>query len=446
MTVWYLLIMAILLLIFGLSSYYALSYSLYDNIDNFLLARMDDFKGALEQAESVEDIENIKALPNEMIYIYSDDASLLRFYGYLVKIPDIQGKIQKANSGESFFFNLTTDFNWNTRFYVSNAKLKENSNVVIIIGRFTNEIENVLARLKMILISTGVLVMILAGIGGFFYADSSLKPVEKIINTAKNIEENNLTERIKVNSQDELGRLASTLNQMISRLEKAFEQQKQFTADVSHDLRTPLSIIQAESSLTLKKDRSIDEYKKSLELILEETSYMSEIIDKLLFLARSDNKTQFYNFTKTNLKSLLEEVIKKVSPLYHNKSLTLQVEKLEELNIRADKDKLKEALINILDNSLKYTDEGKVTISSVKIGNFAKISIEDTGRGIPKEDLHRIFDRFYRGDKARTSSEKSTGLGLAIVKEIVNAHDGRIEVESEVGKGTVFSLFLPIEK
>jgi heavy metal sensor kinase len=438
--------MAILLLIFGLSSYYALSYSLYDNIDNFLLARMDDFKGALEQAESVEDIVNIKALPNEMIYIYSDDASLLRFYGYLVKIPDIQGKIQKANSGESFFFNLTTDFNWNTRFYISNAKLNENSNVVVIIGRFTNEIENVLARLKMILISTGILVMILAGIGGFFYADSSLKPVEKIINTAKNIEENNLNERIKVNSQDELGRLVSTLNQMISRLEKAFEQQKQFTADVSHDLRTPLSIIQAESSLSLKKDRSIEEYKKSLELILEETSYMSEIIDKLLFLARSDNKTQFYNFTKTNLKSLLEEVIKKVSPLYHNKGLTLQVAKLEELNIRADKDKLKEALINILDNSLKYTDEGKVTISSVKIGNFAKISIEDTGRGIPKGDLHRIFDRFYRGDKARTSSEKSTGLGLAIVKEIVNAHDGRIEVESEVGKGTVFSLFLPIEK
>lgn len=438
--------MAILLLVFGLSSYYALSYSLYDNIDNFLLTRMGDFKGVLEKTENVEDIENIKALPNEMIYIYSDDASLLRFYGYLIKIPDIQGKVQKADSGETFFFNLTTDFNWNTRFYVSTAKLKENSNVIIIIGRFTNEIENVLARLKMILISTGVLVMILAGIGGFFYADSSLKPVEKIINTAKNIEENNLNERIKVNSQDELGRLASTLNQMISRLEKAFEQQKQFTADVSHDLRTPLSIIQAESSLSLKKDRSIEEYKKSLELILEETSYMSEIIDKLLFLARSDNKTQFYNFTKTNLKSLLEEVIKKVSPLYHNKGLTLQVAKMEELYIRGDKDKLKEALINILDNSLKYTDEGKVTISSVKRGNFAKISIEDTGRGIPKEDLNRIFDRFYRGDKARTSSEKSTGLGLAIVKEIVNAHDGRIEVKSEVGKGTVFSLFLPIEK
>ncbi|WP_103077074.1 sensor histidine kinase [Petrotoga mexicana] len=446
MTVWYLLIMAILLLVFGLSSYYALSYSLYDNIDNFLLTRMGDFKGVLEKTENVEDIENIKALPNEMIYIYSDDASLLRFYGYLIKIPDIQGKVQKANAGETFFFNLTTDFNWNTRFYVSTAKLKENSNVVIIIGRFTNEIENVLARLKMILISTGVLVMILAGIGGFFYADSSLKPVEKIIDTAKNIEENNLNERIKVKTQDELGRLASTLNQMISRLEKAFEQQKQFTADVSHDLRTPLSIIQAESSLSLKKDRSIEEYKKSLELILEETSYMSEIIDKLLFLARSDNKTQFYNFTKTNLKSLLEEVIKKVSPLYLNKGLALEVAKLEELYIRADKDKLKEAIINILDNSLKYTDKGKVTISSVKKGNFAKISIEDTGRGIPKEDLNRIFDRFYRGDKARTSSEKSTGLGLAIVKEIVNAHDGRIEVKSEVGKGTVFSLFLPIEK
>ncbi|MFY9403630.1 MAG: HAMP domain-containing sensor histidine kinase, partial [Defluviitoga tunisiensis] len=251
-------------------------------------------------------------------------------------------------------------------------------------------------------------------------------------------------ERIEVQSEDELGRLASTLNQMISRLERAFEQQKQFTADVSHDLRTPLSIIQAETSLTLKKDRSIEEYKKSLQLIQEEVLYMSSIIDKLLFLARSDSKSQYYNITSLDLKDLLEELIQKMKPLFQEKKLNLYYELTEGVQIRGDKEKLKEAILNILDNSLKYTKSGKVTISLYKKENKAVICISDTGPGIPEKDLPLIFDRFYRVDKARSNSEQSTGLGLAIVKEIIEVHNGQIEVKSKEGEGTTFYIILPI--
>lgn len=435
--------MAILLSIFGLTSYYALNYSLYDNIDNFLITRMDDFIKILNNVESAEHIENIKALPNEMIYIYDTEGNLLRFYGYFTKISEIPQKIETAESDAPFFFNINTDVDWSARFYISEASLKDNSSVIILVGRFTNEIENVLSRLEMILIITGILVMILGGIGGFFYASYSLKPVEKIISTAKNIEENNLNKRIEIKTEDELGMLASTLNQMISRLEKAFEQQKQFTADVSHDLRTPLSIIQAESSLSLKKERSSEEYKKSLELILEETAYMSEIIDKLLFLARSDNKTQFYNFDKVNLEDVLIEVIKKTKPLFKDKGLSLEISQLEKVIVIVDKEKIKEAILNVLDNSLKYTNEGKISVSLKKEGNYAVITIKDTGKGISEKDLSKIFDRFYRGDKARAGSDKSTGLGLAIVKEIINAHNGSIDVKSKIGEGTTFSILLP---
>lgn len=160
--------MAILLLIFGLTSYYALNYSLYDNIDNFLITRMDDFIKTLNNVESAENIENIKALPNEMIYIYDTEGNLLRFYGYFTKISEIPQKIEIAESDAPFFFNINTDVDWSARFYISEASLKDNSSVVILVGRFTNEIENVLSRLEMILIITGILVMILGGIGGFF--------------------------------------------------------------------------------------------------------------------------------------------------------------------------------------------------------------------------------------------------------------------------------------
>ncbi|HOP24976.1 MAG TPA: ATP-binding protein [Defluviitoga sp.] len=435
--------MSILLLVFGLSSYYALSYNLYENTDNLLVSRMNEVQISLHSSKSIEQINQLKSMPNEMIFIYNYEGKLVRFYGFYVEIPNFPQIKERVSKGESFFLSTTTDYNWNARFYVSAINIDENP-LIIVVGRFIDEINTVLSRLKKILIFIGIFVIVLAGIGGFILANKSFKPVSKIIDTAQRIEENNLNERIEVQSEDELGRLASTLNQMISRLERAFEQQKQFTADVSHDLRTPLSIIQAETSLTLKRDRTTEEYKNSLQLIQDEVLYMSSIIDKLLFLARSDSKSQYYNFTTIDLKDLLEELIQKLKPLFHAKKLELHYELQEDLTVRGDKEKLKEAFLNILDNALKYTKIGKVTILLQKSDDKAVVSILDTGPGIPEKDLSFIFDRFYRVDKARSNSEQSTGLGLAIVKEIIEVHNGQIEVTSKEGEGTTFYIILPL--
>lgn len=435
--------MSILLLVFGLSSYYALSYNLYESTDNLLVSRMNEVQISLHSSKSIEQINQLKSMPNEMIFIYNYEGKLVRFYGFYVEIPNFPQIKERVSKGESFFLSTTTDYNWNARFYVSAINIDENP-LIIVVGRFIDEINTVLSRLKKILIFIGIFVIVLAGIGGFILANKSFKPVSKIIDTAQRIEENNLNERIEVQSEDELGRLASTLNQMISRLERAFEQQKQFTADVSHDLRTPLSIIQAETSLTLKRDRTTEEYKNSLQLIQDEVLYMSSIIDKLLFLARSDSKSQYYNFTTIDLKDLLEELIQKLKPLFHAKKLELHYELQEDLTVRGDKEKLKEAFLNILDNALKYTKIGKVTILLQKSDDKAVVSILDTGPGIPEKDLSFIFDRFYRVDKARYNSEQSTGLGLAIVKEIIEVHNGQIEVTSKEGEGTTFYIILPL--
>jgi len=404
---------------------------------------MNEVQISLHSSKSIEQINQLKSMPNEMIFIYNYEGKLVRFYGFYVEIPNFPQIKERVSKGESFFLSTTTDYNWNARFYVSAINIDENP-LIIVVGRFIDEINTVLSRLKKILIFIGIFVIVLAGIGGFILANKSFKPVSKIIDTAQRIEENNLNERIEVQSEDELGRLASTLNQMISRLERAFEQQKQFTADVSHDLRTPLSIIQAETSLTLKRDRTTEEYKNSLQLIQDEVLYMSSIIDKLLFLARSDSKSQYYNFTTIDLKDLLEELIQKLKPLFHAKKLELHYELQEDLTVRGDKEKLKEAFLNILDNALKYTKIGKVTILLQKSDDKAVVSILDTGPGIPEKDLSFIFDRFYRVDKARSNSEQSTGLGLAIVKEIIEVHNGQIEVTSKEGEGTTFYIILPL--
>jgi len=277
-----------------------------------------------------------------------------------------------------------------------------------------------------------------------FLADRALRPVDRITRTAQKIGERNLSHRIEVHSEDELGRLALTLNQMIARLEDAFRHQQQFTADASHELRTPLSVIQAEATLALGKQRREKEYREALETISQEASYMSSIIDKLLFLARSDIRREQYNFEEVNLRELVIDLATSIEALAQEKGLEFEVGTVKDLVVRGDKDRLRQLLFNILENAIKYTKTGKVSISAVQKDKMAVVVIADTGAGIPSQDLPHVFERFYRVDKTRSREEGGTGLGLAIAQEIAEAHGGKIEVESELNKGSTFSVTLPI--
>ncbi|MCX6568865.1 MAG: ATP-binding protein, partial [Candidatus Aminicenantes bacterium] len=284
-----------------------------------------------------------------------------------------------------------------------------------------------------------------AGVGGLFLADRTLKPVEHMADIARGIGESDLSLRIDVQTDDELGRLASTLNGMIARLEEAFNKQRQFVADASHELRTPLAIIQAESSLALGKRRTPSEFKRSLELVSQEVAYMSDIVSKLLLLARSDAGVESVDFQEVDLKDLLIELSQDVEALAQEKGLRFTLCSMDSLTIKGDKVKLRQLFLIIVDNAIRHTPGGgSISGSLVRRDGRAVASVGDTGIGIPAEHLPFIFDRFYRVDKARSRAEGGMGLGLSIAMAIAKLHGGEIEVESQVGVGTTFRVVLPL--
>jgi heavy metal sensor kinase len=316
---------------------------------------------------------------------------------------------------------------------------------VLAIAHSTREIDRALAQLAHTLIIAVPLTLALAAGGGIFLARRALKPVDKIAQTAREIEESDLSRRIDVNTKDELGRLAATLNDMIGRLENAFRRQKQFTSDASHELRTPLAVIEAESTLALRKERPSSDYRQSLELISTEARHMSSLIDKLLTLARADAGKEQWSFTEINLGKLISNLSADVEVLFQEKGLSFQLEQIQDLVVKGDEDRLKELFMNLLDNAIRYTPApGTVSISLQREGQMAVVSITDTGVGIPAEDVPFIFERFYRVDKSRSRDVGGTGLGLAICKHIAEAHRGKIKVESQVGVGSTFSVWLPL--
>jgi len=297
----------------------------------------------------------------------------------------------------------------------------------------------------MVILNSSFLLLLLSGVGGLFLAERTLKPVERITDIARGIGEGDLSRRIDVESDDELGRLSGTLNGMIGRLEEAFMKQRQFVADASHELRTPLAVIQAESSLVLEKSRTEPEYRKALELVSQEVSFMSDIVGKLLLLARSDAGSEPMDYININLTDLLTELVQDVEVLAQDKGLTLEVGPMESMTVRGDRTKLKQLFLNILDNAIRYTPAGgRVACTLVRQEGKAVASIVDSGIGITAEHMPFIFDRFYRVDKARTYAEGGTGLGLAIASSITKMHGGEIKAESREGAGTTLTVILPL--
>lgn len=324
--------------------------------------------------------------------------------------------------------------------------LLENQPLALIIGRSTHGIGESLDWLVTTFVIAIPLTLAIAGGGGVFLARRVLKPVANIAETARQIEESDLSRRIEVDTKDELGKLASVLNQMVERLEKAFKRQQQFTGDASHELRAPLAVIQAESSLALQKDRNARDYRKSLEMVSQEASHMAKIIDQLLTLARADAGKEQFSFDEVDLSELLGDLSSDVTVLCQDKGVEFRLNHIDGLVVRGDRPRLRQLFFNILNNAIRYTPGGgTITVSLRKEKTMAVVCISDTGIGIPPEDIPHIFERFYRVDKARSRAEGGSGLGLAISLYIAEVHGGKIEVESKLGLGSTFALSLPVK-
>jgi heavy metal sensor kinase len=371
---------------------------------------------------------------------------LINEHGPAIDLANVATLVRQALSGQDNYLTAMAIDKQAVRLYASTIQSPFSNQIVIVVGQVTTNITGTLATFRYVLLIAIVGVIVLAGLGGLFLAGRVLKPVEQITRTAQKIEESDLSQRITVKNDDELGRLATTLNDMIERLEEAFNRQRQFTADASHELRTPLAIMQAEATLALSKERTEADYRKSLETISQESTYMSSVIGKLLFLARSDAGKEQLNFEDVDIKELLTGLSTNIEALAQDKGIKFSVDAQESLIVNGDKVKLRQLFINILENAVRYTPaDGAVSVSLVKKDENALATISDTGIGIPPEHLPHIFERFYRVDKARSKADGGVGLGLAIAQYITESHKGTIEVESQVGKGTTFYVTIPLK-
>jgi heavy metal sensor kinase len=442
LTMWYLMTLVVLLLVFGIAAYFLLSHNLHQNLDDSLSKRANELQASLEVTDGgVEFNEKL----SELVLIYNDNQTLMQRLGPNVEFVNIAGIVNQALYGETSFLTTTTSDGQEVRLYATPFTIDSKTRIAVIIGRPVAEIKGVLETFRSILGFSALALVLLASVGGLFLANRTLRPVDRITGTAQEIGESGLNRRIDVRSEDELGRLAATLNRMIERLEAAFDRQRQFTADASHELRTPLSIIQAESSLALDRERSAAEYRRALEAISQEVTYMSDVIGKLLFLARTDAGKEPLEFNDVNLKELIEKLASDMEVLAKDKGVGFNIGPLENLTVKGDRIQLRQLFLNLLKNAVTYTPSGGSISSSVaRQKETAVVTISDTGIGIPPEHLPHIFERFYRVDKARSRAQGGTGLGLAIAKYVAEAHGGKINVESQMGKGSIFQVILPL--
>jgi len=254
-----------------------------------------------------------------------------------------------------------------------------------------------------------------------------------------------LDERLQeTGSGDELDRLAKTLNDMLGRLDDAFHQMRQFSADASHELQTPLTILKGEMEVALRSQRSSEEYQGVLKSGLEEIDRINHLVEGLLLLARADAGVLRLDLRTVELKELLQEICEQMKVVADDHSISFQPSSLETVSVLGDREHLRRLLLNLVDNAIKYTPAGgSVTLSLQSEKDWASLRISDTGIGLSQDEQQRIFSRFHRATETRSRDEKGVGLGLSIARSIAKAHGGRIQVESTPGQGSTFTVLLP---
>jgi heavy metal sensor kinase len=451
-TSWYLLVLAVLLIALSAGVFFYLWRSLYKNLDDSLELRSTQLCSIPAILESIRQGEFQEELGEIVILYFYTGNQLVEVSPRGISIPLSHELISQAIAGMSSFVNAQTTEGERVRVLAVPINISiagpplTIQPAALVVARSTKQIDQALVSLLRTLAIAVPLALAVAAGGGIFLAGRALKPVDEIAQTAQEIGESDLSRRINVNTKDELGRLAATLNAMIGRLEKAFQRQKQFTSDASHELRAPLAIIEAESTLALQKERPASDYRQSLETISQESRQMSSLVDQLLTLARADAGKEQWNFTEVDLGKLITNLGTDVEVLCQEKGLSFQLGQIQNLVVKGDEARLRELFMNLLDNAIRYTSApGTVSISLRREGQTAVAAITDTGVGIPAEDMPFIFERFYRVDKSRSRADGGTGLGLAICRHIAEAHGGKIEVESQVGVGSTFSVWLPLQ-
>jgi two-component system, OmpR family, sensor kinase len=314
----------------------------------------------------------------------------------------------------------------------------------ILVGRSIAADLGAMRRFAAWLVAAGTGVLALGLGGGWFLASTALRPIQDISSAASRISAGHLCERIGIADTDsELGRLAAVLNSTFARLEAAFAQQTRFTADASHELRTPLAILISEAQTALSRERSVSEYRETIEVCLETARQMTRLTQSLLELARYDAGEETIQRTSFDLAECARSRVELVRPLARLHGVQIDTA-LDPASVLGDPDRVGQVITNLLVNAFHHDpNRGDVRVTVHAEANSAILTITDHGPGIAPDDLPHVFDRFFRGDKSRARAGGHSGLGLAISKAIVDAHGGSIDVWSQPDAGTRFTVVLP---
>jgi heavy metal sensor kinase len=314
----------------------------------------------------------------------------------------------------------------------------------VAVGMLNERMFEVAEEAGQILVWLVPLAMLFAIAGGWLLAKLALRPVVGAARTAESISLANLKARLPAYSgKDEFGALVSTLNRMIARLEEGVKRLQQFTQDAAHELRTPLTILRGDLELAYQDENAAEETRAWLQRILDRVIALGQIVDNLMLLARSDSGDYPIHKTRFRLDVAVKEIFEDLQILAEGRHLDVHLQNREAVEFFGDEALVRRLLLNLCDNALKYTSQGSIELSLKKVDAKIELAISDTGKGIPAEDLPHIFDRFYRVDKSHSSATGGSGLGLAICQWIVSAHGGKIDVTSDLGKGTTVRVSLP---
>jgi len=449
LTLWYLAIFAVAQIVFGAGMWILLRHHLYDLVDDSLEDQVQDLKNFMEAQKKNATIAKLQEEVNET-YVLEHSGDYLEMYaenGALIyRSTFLQNHVVSLSSnhgGKGIFRNLRID---GRPFRFTLQTLEANGHVfTATMGIPTDDVVETLDLFQSYLLMLAPALFLVAAGGGYWLSRRALAPVDSLVRTARDISGANLNSRLqKLETGDELQRLSDTLNEMLDRIEKAFLRISQFTADASHELRTPVSLIRTESELALRRSRSEGEYKESLRHILLEAERTTALIEQLLAVARADSGREALHMEPFNLATTLNAIVDDWRQVATIRGLQFSADIVGEARVMGDETALRRLSEILLDNAFKYTPApGSVHLSFQQRGERAVLLVEDSGVGIASEEHNKIFERFYRVDKARSREQGGAGLGLAIARWIVTQHNGSIAVESRLGHGAAFRVDLP---
>jgi two-component system, OmpR family, sensor kinase len=456
LTLWYTGLLTLTFLLLGTIAYGLLAYSLSRDMDYAL-------KGIGGVMVDKARAEGHALYPSEV------DELFRRFFGFLPRDPqfaivDPRQKfdskrqavrshtapispeiIKKAARGESHFETVASSGQYPVRILI--LPVIESGHLVnlVQVGMSLENMYKTRNRFLLIMAAVFPLGLLLAGGGGWLLARRALSPVDKMTKTARKIGGEHLNQRLHESGNgDELDRLAKTLNDMLGRLHNSIDQMRQFSADASHELQTPLTILKGEMEVALRKQRTPDEYQQVLGSGLEEIDRLNHLVEGLLLLARADSGVLRLDMQSINLKSFVADIIRQLKPMAESHNIDLILETSEAVSVAGDPEHLRRLVLNLLTNAIKYSEaNGKVVVTLEVRKQWVVLNVSDTGIGIPEAEQQQIFNRFHRATETGSRDGQGVGLGLSIADSIVKAHKGYIKVESNPNHGTTFSVFLP---